>query len=127
MIRFSDIVIHEESGTVDVGAGLTWTGVYKHLVPKGLNVVGGRLDGVGLGGFTLGGGGCCFWLGNLSTRLTHCCLGVAGYSWKTNQFGLTIDTVTAFELVLPNGKVRVVTEKDKDLWWALKVSLQTIR
>jgi len=52
---------------------------------------------------------------------------VAGYSWKTNQFGLTIDTVTAMELVLPNGKVRVVTEKDKDLWWALKVSLPTFR
>lgn len=27
------------------------------------------------------------------------------------------------EVVLPNGKVRVVTEKDKDLWWALKASL----
>jgi hypothetical protein len=40
----------------------------------------------------------------------------------TNQFGLTTDTVTAMELVLPNGKVKVVPEKDKDLWWALKVS-----
>jgi hypothetical protein len=26
-----------------------------------------------------------------------------GYYWKTNQYGLTIDTVTVFELVLPNG------------------------
>jgi hypothetical protein len=45
----------------------------------------------------------------------------AGYSWKTNQYGLTVDTVTAFELVLPNGKVVKVTEKDEDLWFALKV------
>ena len=52
-----------------------------------------------------------------SQRHTH----VAGYSWKSNQYGLTIDTVTSFELVLPNGHVKVVTEKDEDLWFALRV------
>ena len=46
---------------------------------------------------------------------------MAGYSWKTNQYGLTLDTVTAFELVLPSGHVKVVTEKDEDLWFALRV------
>ena len=56
MARFREIVIHEDSGTVDIGAGLTWTEVYEYLVPKGLNVVGGRLDGVGVAGLTLGGG-----------------------------------------------------------------------
>ena len=56
MIRFNDIAVHEKEGTVEIGAGLTWTRVYSYLVPKGLNVVGGRLDGVGVGGFTLGGG-----------------------------------------------------------------------
>ena len=58
MTRFNDIVIREGSRTVDIGAGLTWTDVYKYLVPKGLNVVGGRLDGVGVAGLTLGGGEC---------------------------------------------------------------------
>ena len=56
MTRFRDIVINEEEGTVEIGAGLTWTDVYSYLVPKGLNVVGGRVDGVGVGGLTLGGG-----------------------------------------------------------------------
>ena len=56
MARFREIVIHEDSGTVDIGAGLTWTEVYEYLVPKGLNVVGGRLNGVGVAGLTLGGG-----------------------------------------------------------------------
>ena len=56
MARFKDIVLNEEEGTVEIGAGLTWTEVYKYLVPKGLNVVGGRIDGVGISGFTLGGG-----------------------------------------------------------------------
>ena len=58
MTRFNDIAIREYHRTVEVGAGLTWTDVYKYLVPKGLNVVGGRLDGVGVAGLTLGGGEC---------------------------------------------------------------------
>jgi FAD/FMN-containing dehydrogenase len=56
MIHFNEIIIHEKEGTVEIGAGLTWTSVFSYLVPRGLNVVGGRLNGVGVGGFTLGGG-----------------------------------------------------------------------
>jgi hypothetical protein len=51
---------------------------------------------------------------------------VAGYSWKTNQYGLTIDTITEFELVLPSGEVKRVTEQDKDLWFGLKVCINTV-
>ena len=129
MIRFNDIVVHEKEGTVEIGAGLTWTSVYSYLVPRGLNVVGGRLDGVGVGGFTLGGGQ------RYSAFFAHivphynspvCLMDATGYSWKTNQYGLTVDTLTAIELVLPNGKVVKVTEKNKDLWFALKVSLTSI-
>ena len=46
---------------------------------------------------------------------------VTGYSWKTNQYGLVTDTAIAFELVLPCGDVKTVTEEDEDLWFALKV------
>jgi len=122
MTRFRDIVIHEDSMAVEIGAGLTWTDVYEYLVPKGLNVVGGRLNGVGVAGLTLGGGECLFFPGYRSYGLkghTH----VAGYPWKTNQYGLTADTVTEFELVLPSGEVKVVTEQDEDLWFGLKVCL----
>jgi len=56
MARFRDIVLNEEEGTVEIGAGLTWTDVYSYLVPKGLSVAGGRIDGVGVSGLTLGGG-----------------------------------------------------------------------
>ncbi|KAN0139380.1 hypothetical protein V8E53_002881 [Lactarius tabidus] len=98
MTRFKDIVINEEEETVETGAGLIWTELFSYLVPKGLNIVGGRLVGVGVGGFIVGG----------------------GYSWKINQYCLTIDTVTGFEAVLPNGSVKVATEKDEDLWFALR-------
>jgi hypothetical protein len=56
MTRFRDIVLNEEEGTVEFGAGLTWKDLFSYLVPKGLNVVGGRLDVVGVAGFILGGG-----------------------------------------------------------------------
>jgi len=63
MTRFNDIVLRKDK-TVEIGAGLTWTDVYTYLVPKGFNVVGGRLNGVGVAGLTLGGGECYypFWL-----------------------------------------------------------------
>jgi FAD/FMN-containing dehydrogenase len=89
------------SQTVEVGTGLRWEEVYAALEPSGVTVVGGRVRGVGVGGFTLGG----------------------GYSWKTNQYGLTIDTVTAFELVTPLGRVVKVTQQsDPALFSGLKVS-----
>jgi len=46
----------KNSGTVEIGAGLTWAEVYEYLVPKGINVVGGRCDTVGVSSLTLGGG-----------------------------------------------------------------------
>ncbi|KAF7317405.1 FAD-binding PCMH-type domain-containing protein [Mycena chlorophos] len=99
MTRFSDVSYHSSSETVDIGAGLVWDDVYEALGPLGVNVVGGRVSGVGVAGFTLGG----------------------GYSWKTNQFGLTVDTVTAFELVFPNGTISSITaQTDPELFFALK-------
>ncbi len=45
-----------------------------------------------------------------------------GYSYHSSQYGLSLDNVAGFELVLPNGNVMDVTSKDKDLWFALRVS-----
>ena len=47
---------------------------------------------------------------------------LSGYSFQTNQFGLTVDNVVGYELVLPNGTVINVTSKDDDLWFGLRVS-----
>jgi FAD/FMN-containing dehydrogenase len=56
MARFNDTKVDSTSGTVEVGAGLTWGQVYAALEPTGVNVVGGRVSDVGVAGLTLGGG-----------------------------------------------------------------------
>lgn len=56
MYRFSEVEVDVPAGTVDIGAGLIWDDVYAALEPHGVNVVGGRVTGVGVAGFTLGGG-----------------------------------------------------------------------
>jgi hypothetical protein len=44
-----------------------------------------------------------------------------GYSYKTNQYGLAIDTIVGFNLVLPNGTVTYVTQSTHpDLLFGLK-------
>ncbi|KAF8188711.1 FAD dependent oxidoreductase [Pholiota molesta] len=102
MYRFSAINYDVSSQTVEIGPGLIWDEVYAALEPYNVNVVGGRVTGVGVAGFILGG----------------------GYSWKTNQYGLTVDTVTAYELVKPNGNVVTVTESsDPALFNGLKGGL----
>ena len=56
MTRFNETKVDYASGTVVIGAGLTWDQVYDALEPTGVNVVGGRVPGVGVGGLALGGG-----------------------------------------------------------------------
>lgn len=56
MSRFSEVTYDASSQTATIGAGLIWDDVYAALAPLGVNVVGGRVTGVGVAGFTLGGG-----------------------------------------------------------------------
>ena len=113
--RFNEIKVNGASGTVEVGAGLTWDQVYAALEPAGLNVVGGRAPGVGVAGLTLGGGE------NLDCRRPGSDM-ILGYSFHSSQYGLSLDNVAGFELVLPNGTIINVTSKNEDLWFALRVS-----
>ncbi|KAG6810817.1 hypothetical protein H0H92_010207 [Tricholoma furcatifolium] len=104
MTKFSEVNYDASSQTAVIGAGLIWDDVYAALAKYNVNVVGGRVTGVGVAGFTLGG----------------------GFSWHTNQYGLTIDTITAFELVKPTGEIVSVTEaSDPDLFFGLKGGLIT--
>ncbi|KAL9088095.1 MAG: hypothetical protein Q9159_003293 [Coniocarpon cinnabarinum] len=96
--RMTQVNLSSDKSSVELGMGLTWLDVYKALDDSGINVVGGRVPGPGVGGFTLGG----------------------GYSWKTNQHGLTCDTLKSLTLVLPNGTITQVDDNQPDLFFALK-------
>jgi FAD/FMN-containing dehydrogenase len=117
MSRFNETKVNSESGKVEVGAGLTWDQVYDALEPTGVNVIGGRVPGVGVAGLALGGGEHI-----LSSESGI--LYALGYSFKTNQYGLSVDNVAGYELVLPNGTIIDVTSNDDDLWFGLRVSGQ---
>ncbi len=56
MYRFSQVEYDAVAQTVAIGTGLIWDDVYAALDPLGVNVVGGRVAGVGVAGFALGGG-----------------------------------------------------------------------
>ena len=56
MTRFNDTKVDHKSGTVEVGAGLTWGQVYAALEPTEVNVVGARIPNGGVAGSILGGG-----------------------------------------------------------------------
>ncbi|TDL24026.1 FAD-binding domain-containing protein [Rickenella mellea] len=99
MSKFNSLTHDPVANTVTIGAGLRWDEVYKLLEPLGIMVVGGRVPGVGIAGLSLGG----------------------GFTWKTDQFGLTVDTIVAHDIVLPSGEfVHVTEETHPDLFFALK-------
>ena len=52
---------------------------------------------------------------------------LAGYSFQTNRYGLTIDNIVGYELVLPNGTVMNLTPENDDLWFGLRVRRQARR
>ncbi len=52
MSRFSEVTYDSTSETAIIGSGLVWDDVYASLAPHG----GGRVTGVGVAGFILGGG-----------------------------------------------------------------------
>ena len=56
MTRFNQVVYSAAQQQVTVGPGLTWDAVYAALEPYNRTAVGGRIQGVGVAGFLLGGG-----------------------------------------------------------------------
>ena len=56
LARMTQVVLSADKKSVEIGMGMTWAGVYGQLEGTGVNVVGGRTPGPGVGGFTLGGG-----------------------------------------------------------------------
>lgn len=76
MARFGKVTYHSNDQTVDLGSGLIWQNVYEVLDPQNVTAVGARVASVGVAGYILGG----------------------GYSWKSNQYGLSIDNIVGYQV-----------------------------
>ncbi|SEB87380.1 FAD/FMN-containing dehydrogenase [Nocardioides exalbidus] len=86
-------------GTVRVGPGATWTEVARALAPHGLAISSGDYGGVGVGGLATAG----------------------GVGWFAREHGLTIDHLTAVEVVLADGRVvRASADEEPDLFWGVR-------
>lgn len=99
----------QKHSIVHVGTGCLFDELYREVVPHDLNIVGGSsIGGVGIAGWYLSG----------------------GYSLKSNQYGLGIDSILRVQIVLPTGiskEVSVLSEgEDKELFEAVKVGLNRI-
>ncbi|KAI0725450.1 hypothetical protein C8Q72DRAFT_852096 [Fomitopsis betulina] len=88
LTRLDSISIDSASQTATFGPGLIYDELYAALEEHNVIVLGSRSTSIGVGGFILGG----------------------GYSFLSNQHGLTIDTVREFEIVLPDGVVATASE-----------------
>ncbi|KAJ6580391.1 hypothetical protein DFH09DRAFT_1440762, partial [Mycena vulgaris] len=108
MSRFNSVAYSKTNapnGVVTFGAGMLWDHIYAALDPLNITVVGGRVVGVGAAGFLLGG----------------------GYSFFSNQYGMAVDNILAFDIVKPGGTECTVTaSSDPDLFWALKARLMLL-
>ncbi|KAL8783547.1 MAG: hypothetical protein Q9213_004537 [Squamulea squamosa] len=82
-----------------IGGGALWDQIYPQLVPYDLTVMGGRIPGIGVGGFATGG----------------------GITFASREHGFSSDNIVGYEIVLANGKVAYASaDSNPDLWLALK-------
>ncbi|WP_123309069.1 FAD-binding oxidoreductase [Cellulomonas sp. PhB143] len=97
--QLSCVAVDPEARTATVGPGARWQQVLDAGAPHGLGGLCGSSPGVGVVGYTLGGG-----LGPLA-----------------RAFGLAADHVRSLDVVTPTGeRVTVTADRRSDLFWALR-------
>jgi len=97
--RMRGIEIDPENRRARVDAGVLAAEVSEAAAEHGLAALAGSSPDVGVVGYTLGG----------------------GISWLGRRYGLAANSVTALELIDPEGEpMRIDSESDPDLFWALR-------
>jgi FAD/FMN-containing dehydrogenase len=85
--------------TARVGGGVLWDDVVRAASEHGLAALHGSSPDVGVTGYSLGG----------------------GMGWYARELGLATNSLTAVELVTPDGRLRRAdAHTDSDLFWALR-------
>ncbi|PYH94157.1 FAD dependent oxidoreductase [Aspergillus ellipticus CBS 707.79] len=97
--NLDQVIYDPHNQTALIGPGLSWEEAQNGLNGTGRTIVGGRLGGVGVGGYMLGG----------------------GMSFLSSQYGWAANNVVNFEVVLANGTIVNANEKENtDLFASLK-------
>ncbi|KAI2473545.1 6-hydroxy-D-nicotine oxidase [Annulohypoxylon bovei var. microspora] len=97
--NLNTLSLDKTSGVARIGSGNTWEQAYAFLEEYGLTAIGGRQNDVGVGGFLLGGGMSAF----------------------CNLYGLGVDSIVNFEVVLADSTiVNANKNENSDLYRALK-------
>jgi FAD/FMN-containing dehydrogenase len=97
--RMRGVHIDPGTGTARAEAGALWRDVTVPAAEHGLAALSGSSPTVGVAGYTLGG----------------------GLGWLARRHGLAANSVTAAEIVTPDGRrVRADADHDPDLLWAVR-------
>jgi FAD/FMN-containing dehydrogenase len=97
--RMRTVHIDLAARTARAGAGAVWQDVIVPAAQHGLAALAGTAANVGVAGYTLGG----------------------GLGWLARRYGLAASSVTAAELVTPDGDlVRADADHEPDLFWAVR-------
>lgn len=97
--RLGGVSVDPATGRATAGAGALWREVAEAARPHGLAGLGGTSGGVGVVGYTLGG----------------------GVGWLARAHGIAANRVTALDVVLADGtRTRVDADSEPDLFWALR-------
>ncbi|KAB8266935.1 hypothetical protein BDV30DRAFT_247247 [Aspergillus minisclerotigenes] len=95
----NQVELSEDKTIARIGGGAVWDIAYSQLVPYNLTVMGGRIPGIGVGGFATGG----------------------GITFASREHGFSCDNIHGYEVVLGSGEVVYVDQSSHpDLWLALK-------
>lgn len=97
--RMTGVAVDAETQTAWIEAGVKWGMVLEKAQEVGLAPLLGSSPGVGVVGYTLGG----------------------GMGWLARKYGLAADSVRCFELVTPDGRfLRASESENSDLFWGLR-------
>ncbi|KIJ39047.1 hypothetical protein M422DRAFT_175722 [Sphaerobolus stellatus SS14] len=97
--HLNKVVVSPDKKSVTVQGGALWGDVYEVCKEANIEVVGGALWYVGVGGFMVGG----------------------GYSPLSGEHGLAVDNVLSAKVVLADGRiVKTSPTEEPDLFWAIK-------
>ncbi|KAH8891930.1 oxidoreductase FAD-binding protein [Thozetella sp. PMI_491] len=95
----NSVMLSADQKVASIGGGGIWSEIYPQLVPYNLTVMGGRVSGIGVGGFSTGG----------------------GINFLSRRHGFACDNIYGYEVVLASGEIVYATASSySDLWLALK-------